>query len=94
VRTALLETANLLRTSAANRRLAWPAEIRLGLNAMGDDGREMDTTQYSVCSVCPIHWTDARLQTSSHENEPRNGTNIEIQARISKAGSTQMFIGV
>jgi hypothetical protein len=40
------------------------------------------------------NWSDAQLQTSSHEEELDNGTKIDVQARISRTGGTQMFIGV
>jgi hypothetical protein len=40
------------------------------------------------------NWSDAQLQTSSHEEELDNGTKIDVQARISRTGGTQMFVGV
>jgi hypothetical protein len=40
------------------------------------------------------NWNDAQLQTITHEEELDDGTKIDVQARISRTGGTQMFIGV
>jgi hypothetical protein len=44
----------------------------------------------------PIYWnwSDVQLQTRTHEEELDNGTKIDVQARTSRTGGTQMFIGV
>jgi len=39
-------------------------------------------------------WSDAQLQATAHEEELDDGTKIDVQARISKTGGTQMFLGV
>lgn len=39
-------------------------------------------------------WSDAQLQTKTHEEELDDGTKIDVQARISRTGGTQMFLGV
>jgi hypothetical protein len=40
------------------------------------------------------NWNDAQLNTTAHEEELDNGTKIDVRARISRSGGTQMFIGV
>jgi hypothetical protein len=39
-------------------------------------------------------WSDAQLQTKTYEEELDDGTKIDVQARISRTGGTQMFLGV
>lgn len=39
-------------------------------------------------------WSDAQLQTKTHEEELDDGTKIDVQTRISRTGGTQMFLGV
>jgi len=40
------------------------------------------------------NWNDAQLRTTTHEEELDNGTKIDVRARLSRTGGTQMFIGV
>lgn len=40
------------------------------------------------------NWSDVQLQTMTHEEELNDGTKIDVKARISRTGGTQMFIGV
>jgi len=44
----------------------------------------------------PIYWnwSDVKLETRTHAEELDNGTKIDVQARISRTGGTQLFIGV
>ncbi|MFT0867905.1 hypothetical protein ABZO33_14760 [Pseudomonas sp. CAM1A] len=39
-------------------------------------------------------WVDTHLHILRHEEELSDGTTIDVQARTSRAGSIQLFIGV
>ncbi|UBM23353.1 hypothetical protein K8374_13165 [Pseudomonas sp. p1(2021b)] len=39
-------------------------------------------------------WVDPQLHCRTHEEELSDGTTLDIQARLSRTGATQMFIGV
>ncbi|MFJ4051794.1 hypothetical protein [Pseudomonas hunanensis] len=39
-------------------------------------------------------WADPTLHHRTHEEELDDGTCIDVQVRLSRTGSTQMFIGV
>lgn len=39
-------------------------------------------------------WADPTLHHRSHEETLSDGTYIDVQVRLSRTGSTQMFIGV
>lgn len=39
-------------------------------------------------------WADPALQHRSHDETLNDGTLIDVQVRLSRTGSTQMFIGV
>ncbi|NWL07856.1 hypothetical protein [Pseudomonas hunanensis] len=39
-------------------------------------------------------WADPTLHHRSHEETLNDGTYIDVQVRLSRIGSTQMFIGV
>jgi hypothetical protein len=39
-------------------------------------------------------WSDAQLQTKTYEEELDDGTKIDVQARLSRTGGTQIFLGV
>jgi hypothetical protein len=39
-------------------------------------------------------WEDSQLECVTHEEAVESGSIIEVQARLSSAGDTQLFIGV
>lgn len=39
-------------------------------------------------------WADCALHHRSHDEKLSNGTTIDVQARLSRDGHTQMFMGV
>lgn len=39
-------------------------------------------------------WSDCQLPSKSHEERLSNGVEIDVQARLSRSGVTQLFIGV
>ncbi|MGH8379307.1 hypothetical protein [Pseudomonas sp.] len=39
-------------------------------------------------------WADVHLHCRTHEEALSDGTTFDIQARLSRTGATQMFIGV
>lgn len=39
-------------------------------------------------------WADPSLHHRTHDEELDDGTSIDVQVRLSRTGSTQMFIGV
>ncbi|MGI4840303.1 MAG: hypothetical protein ACRYF9_22100 [Janthinobacterium lividum] len=39
-------------------------------------------------------WSDAQLQTKTFEEELEDGTKIDVQARLSRTGGTQLFLAV
>ncbi|MNJ51889.1 hypothetical protein D3C77_472040 [compost metagenome] len=39
-------------------------------------------------------WADPSLHCRTHEEELRDGSTIDVQVRLSRAGVTQLFIGV
>ncbi|WP_010212541.1 hypothetical protein [Pseudomonas sp. R81] len=39
-------------------------------------------------------WADPELHHRTHDETLNDGTTIEVQVRLSRAGQTQMFIGV
>ncbi|WP_236066310.1 hypothetical protein [Pseudomonas palmensis] len=39
-------------------------------------------------------WADPQLHTRTHDETLHGGTTIDVQVRLSRTGSTQMFIGV
>ncbi|WP_296268372.1 hypothetical protein [Pseudomonas sp. UBA6562] len=40
------------------------------------------------------NWADVRIHSRTHEEMLSDGTNFDVQARLSRTGETQMFIGV
>lgn len=44
--------------------------------------------------ACFWAWTDTRLQTRTHDEQLDDGTEIDVQVRISRTGGIQMFLGV
>lgn len=43
---------------------------------------------------CYWAWADPSLHCRTHDETLDDGTTIDVQVRLSKEGSTQMFIGV
>jgi hypothetical protein len=43
---------------------------------------------------CYRKWADAQLQCQTYGEHLCNGATIEVQARLSATGATQLFIGV
>lgn len=39
-------------------------------------------------------WADAQLHSRSHDELLSDGTNIDVQVRLSRTGATQLFLGV
>lgn len=39
-------------------------------------------------------WADPKIHNRTHDETLSNGTHIDVQVRLSRAGETQMFIGV
>lgn len=39
-------------------------------------------------------WADPELHTRTHDETLNDGTYIDVQVRLSSAGTTQMFIGI
>ena len=39
-------------------------------------------------------WADPEIHNRTHDETLSNGTHIDVQVRLSRAGETQMFIGV
>ncbi|AXM98016.1 hypothetical protein ACU5P1_04715 [Pseudomonas plecoglossicida] len=39
-------------------------------------------------------WSDSKLPDESHEESLSNGLTIEVRARLSRKGITQLFIGI
>lgn len=39
-------------------------------------------------------WADCKLPSKSHNESLSHGVEIEVQARLSRSGETQLFIGV
>lgn len=39
-------------------------------------------------------WADAELHSRTHDETLSNGAHIDVQVRLSRAGETQMFIGI
>ena len=39
-------------------------------------------------------WADAQLHSRSHDELLSDGTNIDVQVRLSRTGATQLFIGI
>lgn len=39
-------------------------------------------------------WADVHLHCRTHEEELSDGTTLDVQARLSRTGGTQVFIGV
>jgi len=39
-------------------------------------------------------WEDSQLKSITHEETVESGSTIDVEARLSSAGTTQLFIGV
>jgi len=46
------------------------------------------------CGKVYLSWNDIHFQTRAHEEELDDGTQIDVQTRISRTRGVQMFIGV
>lgn len=44
--------------------------------------------------ACYWKWADAGLHCQTHAEQLSNSSMIDVQARLSRVGATQMFIGV